>query len=427
MKKIRLIDKLIKKAIYIVISIICATIVGLILLVSVYKLPSEMMLENVRRSSNIQAIESDRYDWAPEVLSSAIDGFTDAIMLNMAIYTSSDGPLKNAIDNVCLKDESLTQSYADILSYEILPQDYSNISEWHYGIYWHGYLVYLKPLLLLFSYGEIRVILMALQMFLVLWFFFLFMQKVHNSRLAIPFMIAIILVNPITNALCLQLSDIYTLTLLGGITLLSIKSVYKNYFKVFLWLGIITAYVDLLTYPLLALCFNLVLFCFITVNTNKWKEQLTQIIIASVMWVLGYALMWMSKWVVLSIYVKGAVKSALSEVVYRTVSDSTVSRYINSTSIFNAFTANLRLLLTRPAVLIIVLSVIGLVFLTLKNKYKFRLTNKLYSLIFIGLYPVIWCLIVRQHSAVHAVFVHRIIVIDILVILSIIYDSVVRD
>ncbi len=96
---------ILKNIAFVIISIVSSAVIGLLLLIFAYSLDGTRIRNNVIESSSIQSIEGDRYDWAPGILSSTLDGFTDSIMLNMAIYTSDQGPVKNAIDNICIMED----------------------------------------------------------------------------------------------------------------------------------------------------------------------------------------------------------------------------------------------------------------------------------------------------------------------------------
>ena len=80
-------------------SLIAAIFVGLFLLYCVYMLPTARMRYNVNRSLTYIQAENDSYMWAPYQKSSALDGFTDSIMLGNAIYESKFSALHDALVN----------------------------------------------------------------------------------------------------------------------------------------------------------------------------------------------------------------------------------------------------------------------------------------------------------------------------------------
>lgn len=65
--------------------------------------------------------------------------------------------------------------------------------------------------------------------------------------------------NPISTALCFQYTDVYLLTLIFEVILLHFRTDQKAFgYLLFLWLGILVAYFDFLTYPLVSLGFLLI-------------------------------------------------------------------------------------------------------------------------------------------------------------------------
>ncbi len=414
-------NKVAKNLLYILISIVAAALIGTIILTVAYVMPGERIRGNVAKSESIQQIEGDSYDWGPGIPSTQIDGFTDSIMLNMAVYTSDKGPLENAIDSVCIWDDSMEGTPADMLRLHVLAGDYSGTHEWHYGRYWHGYLAFLKPMLTFFTYGEVRYLMMVIQLVLIMVLVFGIYKELGLMKV-IPFLVGVLAINPITSALSMQHADVYIITIVGGIILLfNKKSLNNNYWKIFLWIGVATSFMDLLTYPLVGLGVNLVLLT-ILLDEEKWYIKIFKSVIASFIWVIGYVLMWVSKWCLWSIYNKQAFNEAISQIFIRTSGDSTIGRYTKSNSIFNAYIVNANLMLTKPVIAILVIAILVIVFVGCKNKMQPKNYVNIIPLFMVGIYPLIWCLVIREHSALHAIFTHRMIAIDIIVILMIIAD-----
>ena len=172
------------KFIYTFSAIVGSAMVGYLLLVAVYLLPVDTIKANIQVSSSIQQTESDRYDWAPNILSSALDGFTDSIMLNMAAYKSDRGAFVDAADNICLWDDAMGGSTVDILFNHVLSET-DGAYDFHYGRYWHGHLLYLKPLLQFLSVADIRFLLMVAEFSLTVWLMILMQSKLGVGKTAI--------------------------------------------------------------------------------------------------------------------------------------------------------------------------------------------------------------------------------------------------
>lgn len=65
-----------------------------------------------------------------------------------------------------------------------------------YARYWHGYLVVLKPLLLLLDYADIRILNMIVQLLLLVWLI-VSMIEIDRKKYVLPFIAAVAVANPV--------------------------------------------------------------------------------------------------------------------------------------------------------------------------------------------------------------------------------------
>ncbi len=408
------------KIIYTILAIIFSAIIGYLLLVLVYLLPVERIRDNIAVSLSIQQTESDRYDWAPNIMSSSLDGFTDSLMLNMAAFKSDRGAFVDAADNICVWDETSGGSTVDILSNHVINKK-EGASDFHYGRYWHGHLLYLKPLLMILSVADIRFLLMVMEFSLTVCLLIMMHSRLGTSKTLI-YGLAILLLNPISTALCMQYADIYLITIIGGLWILSkSETIDSDYWKAFLWIGIFTAFFDLLTYPLVALGFNLIL-C-VVLSKKDTIDKIKMIVISSILWGVGYAGMWAEKWIIQSAFSKNSIMSAIQQILIRTSGDTSISRYTTDDSIFNAIGANMALMMSRPVKAIILLGIIIVIVLIISKKCRVIMPKDVIPMAVIACYPLAWCIVVREHSALHAFFTHRIMAILLLSIGMIVVES----
>jgi len=63
----------------------------------------------------------------------------------------------------------------------------------------------------------------------------------------------------------------------------------------FMIIGILTSYLDFLTFPLVGLYFPMI---FMIMKENNWKKATSTVIGGSIMWIVGYGVMWCGKWIV---------------------------------------------------------------------------------------------------------------------------------
>lgn len=196
------INSYMRVVIYIVIYLFLSVIIGTILMIAVYLLPVSRMRENARKSLTIYELEGDYYQWAPGHESSQLDNFTDSLMLNNAIFLGRDSVIYDAMTNPYVTyDDLATQTECMIRA---VGQDALEGTINDYARYWHGYLVWLKPMLMIYTIADIRVITMCFQ-FIVLVGVMLELYKVGGYRKVIPFTLAILTLNPISTALCMRM------------------------------------------------------------------------------------------------------------------------------------------------------------------------------------------------------------------------------
>ena len=382
-------------------SLLAAILTGVLLLTAVYALPTARMRHNVSISLPYILSEGDRYQWAPYHNGTELDGFTDAIMLSNAIYDAQGSPLHNALVNPRMEFTPGDTVPVDSLSQ--YAQGAEDGREVTYARYWHGYLVFLKPLLLFFTPSDIRLLNMTVQLILAAVLLVLSCKR-GGLRLAIPLGAALLCLNPISTALCFQYTDVYLLTLVFGILLLWWRTDEKKYgCLLYLWLGIGIGFFDFLTYPVAALGILLVLE--LTVSIDSLWKKIGRMILNSTAWAVGYGGMWAGKWVVASLLTdQNVILDALQTVSGRT--SSTAGE--EAVDIFSVLWQNAQNYVNIQGLLLLVLAVGILGYLVIRKKYRFRLdASTLVPLALCALYPVAWYVAVKNHSMIHAYMTHR--------------------
>ncbi len=139
-----------------ILFILAGTAAGVLLLLMVYCLPVGAMREHVCQSLPMLQREFETENLIVEYPGTFLGTYTDCLMLENAIYQSEDhSMLEQAL---CMyRGESGTGAgwapgYSLVDYLEGRPQP----AEVTYSRYWHGYLVVLKPLLLLTSFTTLR-------------------------------------------------------------------------------------------------------------------------------------------------------------------------------------------------------------------------------------------------------------------------------
>lgn len=368
----------------------------------VYSLPTQPMQNNVKKSLEYLNYESkfEAYHNEPYL---HIDTTTDRVMLNIATYTADYSIIKNAFGNYWHYDENSNLLGLD----NSIMGDVSNGVEVNYARYWGGYCVYLKPLLLLFTYPEIRVINAAFQLMLIIVVGVLLYERVGKKYL-LPLLLCLIVLNPLTTMRSLQYSDIFSVSMITMIALLLLNDRMKKneilYSVVFVIDGIAVAFLDFLTYPFVAL--GLPLITYLLINRKSLKAEIKEIIKFSCCWGIGYGGMWIGKWIVSTIFTgMNIIQDGLNSLMFRTSGE-----WENSQMTFsNAIRTNYSELsgVEFKFILLIVAVVIVLGIIVKAWSFDFRKIRDNIPILLVSLYPFAWYGVVKNHSIIHYWMTYR--------------------
>lgn len=302
-----------------------AAFIGLILMLAAYSVPNEKIYSNVKASVDIYRIEHDHFFWG-RIRQTDVDNFTNCVMLIEAVYPSEKGLIDSALVNRMWGLGEHNSPSEILINAMDTDRRADENDEWKYGRYWHGYLVFLKPLLYKMTVGNIRVLNSYAQLMLLAIAAALLYKRLGIWYLA-SFILAVSAINPVTTALCFQNSTMLYVTLFGVISVLLLNErLIENKFYVyyFLILGILTAFFDFLTYPFVS--FGVPLCLFVILNREKFftdelKSAFKKIFYCGFGWFFGYIGMWGSKWILAtSLTEYNAIKDAFYNAVFSKLS-----------------------------------------------------------------------------------------------------------
>jgi hypothetical protein len=382
---------------------LCSVIVGTLLLFAVFLLPDDAIKKNVIASEITFEDEGSYPTFVKSHPSIGIgDNFTDCLMLTNAITRNENEPFyKSAMNCTFL---STTQEIVPVRALFYYTEGKSELCALKdYPRYWHGYLVFLRPLLMFFNYAQIR-ILNGVLLCIVSILSFLCIALRTRLKYAIAFLASLFSLSPIVLPLSMQNSTIFYITNIAVIMLCLLKNKLSRTYIFFYIVGIATSYFDFLTYPSLTLGIPLTL-TVIWGDSGKLRSSVIDIIKNSVFWALGYAGMWFCKWVIGSIILnKNIFADAFSSAAKRTgVTSVSVfdSQFI--ITVFNMVKNTLGYI-ALPTLLIFCISFALLILC----RHQALQRKKQFALYFIvSMLPFIWYLGLREHTFVHSFFTFR--------------------
>lgn len=383
---------------------------GTVLLVAVYMLPTGTMCENVSRSADIMREEGNYPLLDQNCQTSKIDNWTDSLML-MAAAFEDDAP--DAVNAMLAPHYSFTDRAAGE-EYPKLPAENlvciygdgvsENIEKASYGRYWHGYLLFLKPLLLVTDYGGVRTLICLSQLLLVAVTALCYIKKGRAAYL-IPILALYLFLNPFALSKSMQYNDIFMLCFLQLPLILMLPERYAErrlWPLHFLAVGCLTSYFDFLTYPLIA--FGVPMLMLLVLYPDSPLKDFAATVKSGLSWAAAYVGFTVSKWLVGSV-ITGTdfFPEALSSFALRSVgtTDDGLSGFVLR---YQAIYRNLSTAKLALGITLAVLLICFAIALIKKKHISFP------RLVIYGCFmaaPLLWYAVMPNHSYLHSHFAFR--------------------
>ncbi|MFV0364553.1 MAG: hypothetical protein ACK5LL_15905 [Suipraeoptans sp.] len=367
----------------------------------------EPMNINARASSKTLSYESNYPTlWGESGGGSVLDNFTDALMIQNAIHPSSGKILYDAVSVSHMQYGDKMMPVDDLASY-VAGEEGGYAVE--YSRYWHGYLIFLKPLLMFLTYAQIRVLNAVLQALLFILLLYM-MRKTSLTLYILPFIVSWLAISPWVIPYSMQLSCIYYLSLIGSLVLLKFYNRLKPKIYIYFFIiGMLTSYFDLLTWPVASLGLPLVFLLLLELERRDIKKKFLKIIGICVNWSLGYIGMWASKWILSELVLgSGSFSKSIGALRYRASDTSDDGAEVSLTMVFRQSLGRM----LNPAFMIVgILLALVLLILCTKKLLQFKSINDILQVVLpfviVALIPFVWYALTRNHSYSHPSLVYR--------------------
>ena len=416
-----------KQALKIIITYFVLILSFIVLLTVSCIFPSKYIKENVEQSSKSLSQEGNRLrtkiigrDTIME-----FDNYTDALMINTAYSIDNKTPLyssfvarKNYIPEITekiyedtsgeLKSASKYEHHNEVGELEDTVNG-EKLESFEYARYWHGYLTVLRPLLLIANLGQIRIIFTIVLFLLFIVFAYLIYKKI-NLTVAAIFTMGLISIEYFYLGFSMQGIFIFFITMISSIILLAKNGKMENLSIFFFAIGMLTNFFDFLTVPMVTYAIPMILYFLLKQKEEKVtvKNVLIDSIKYGMLWGIGYGLTWIIKWILVDfIYNKDIVKTAIAQVFYRSTGTNKIKF---SESIKRNFEYEAKFL---PITIVITFIIIDIELAIGKLKIKTNKFNiksyiiEILPYLILGVMPIIWYSILKDHSYKHAFFTYR--------------------
>ncbi len=375
--------------------------IGFILILAVYAIPTAQIESNVQSSADTIVKEGAYPCWRNIFGNNFLDKYSDTMMLLVASYSSDE----NLLERSMLAKRAYIEEKNPVDALKAKYMDNEPVTYKPYSRYWHGYLVYLKPLLCAFTYSQILFINGCLVTLIAVWLVVLMYRK-NMRRYIIPYLFALSLINPISIGQTMQYSTIYYIYSIATILFLLNKERFlaskEKFLLYFVIIGCMTSYLDLLSYPFVT--FGIPITFYVCVSKENYKKVFNVVVLALVAWGVGYVGMWIGKWILGTLLSSQNVLSdALQQVQFRSSMYATPHREVIDTtfSMVDVIYKNLYTFIITKWWLIALFGVYMLLLIT-KIERKGLKDYLWVVLIFICILPIIWYMGASNHSYMHA-------------------------
>jgi len=383
-------------------------------LTAVYALPQLTIPRHLRESVAVlrsEGVYPSRFVSGTAFLQ---DNYTDALMLDTTFREPTDSPLVAAMSGTHGGPATII-ALAQTATGE-------RRSPTHYSYYWNGYQVILRPLIILFDYSQIRNInLIALLMLTALVAYLLWQTVGWKGPAA--FLASLLACGFIIVPWSLQYSSMTYLMLLAMLTVLvCIKHgvLAQLNWEIFFIVGMLAAFFDLLTVPLLSLGMPLAVVLIVrsqAAPSNRFRSQLLYSVTASVLWSAGYVVSWLAKLVIgQAILSEDVLARALHQFTLRADTIAEVSRAAvlaaNFKLVYPMYVVEglsptrMRLELATGAFILLAAAVL---FFSYMRRTGFTMRGfHVASVLLVVPLPYIWYWLASNHSFIHARYTYRI-------------------
>lgn len=265
-----------------------------------------------------------------------------------------------------------------------------------YYRYWHGYAVVWRLLFLLFDLAEIRMLNQGIQLFLVFLLGIAVFRRTQSLKPVLAVLTVYFLMMPAALGNTLQYSFIFYLAIIASMLCLKWASAEDNrILYMFLVVGMLTSYFDLLTFPLLTWALPMVVLIM-----SIQSKHIVKTILTAIMWVIGYVVFWTEKWILATLILRvDCFGNAMGAVESKSGVDSGILGR------FSSLVVNWKTFGYAPYLLAILLWVLYWSICICKK--GFSEDSKILACGLVCSSPIAWCLAASQHTYSHHFFTWR--------------------
>lgn len=401
-----------KRILIVVLSTIMMGLLFWLLMVVAYTVPSSQLTSHANQSRAILKQEGVLWMQNAALAGGAhYDNYTTYHMLNIAVQ-SADDPFADAVSSKFYQGSDPDEGLMHAIAGE------SNAA---YERYWHGYVIFLRPLLVLFNVQQIRLLCQAVFFTLLAAVVVRLATRIRmgGGVLGIILTASLCLLGAAQAAETLPFFSSFAISLVASLVVISLSrrpfsctssGVWSESFVLFVTFGAtgaLTVFFDFLDNPILSFCIPACIY-FCCIRDRLTLRRVIGLLAAMGLgWCFGYAALWVFKWVATA-FISGddVLGRALEQAFILT---GGVEREGVEGGALQAIKANIKPLGFMKEVLFA--SLIGALVCVISSAIRYLHTkdDKIKTLLLasaallvIGFIPYLWYAVLSDHSIMHA-------------------------
>lgn len=367
-------------------------------------IPREKIENNIKESLPYLESNTELIEVKPTREYSYLHVYADEILLNIMYCMDSNQPLKSVMEAKYYSDNAVLE---DLPSLEKALENGGEGNQ-EYIRYWHGSTIIIRPLLIFFNINEIYHIFAIIMIILIATLFIILIKK-KQYILIIATIIGYIMIAINYVPFCLEY--VWTFLIMLVVSIIGILT--KKHNMLFFITGIITCFLDFLSTEIITVFVPLIYIYTIKYKNGEiknFKEGIKLIAKYTILWGLGYCLMWGAKWLLASMILNmNALDFVISKAQKRI--NGGIRDFSKNYILLNGILRNVKalypfyLIYEKTTIVCIILGIVIPTVLMIKKDKKSLLN--FFIFILIAITPYIRYLILSNHSFLHYMFTFR--------------------
>ena len=277
---------------HIIYTMITVLVICFLLIVTVNLIPTSCIHKNVDKTAKIMFRQGN----APIIGGSVVENFSDADAIAITYNKEDEKPFYYALYayNYYIGNHGANRGVGALKATVDKLVDKSKIYE--HSQEWHGYQIWLKPLLCFTDINVIRILTFSIVNLLAILLCIKIVRNAKNHLAFLPFCLSFLAFNYSFASLSFLLATDITIGLIGSYLVIKYYNHSRQY-RLWMYIGAIASYFSMANMPMVTVGLPLVTFLSIATKDTamNFVQKFKALTIYSFSWLLGYSILTFSK------------------------------------------------------------------------------------------------------------------------------------